>query len=39
MPSPEFAGLPVTELGVPVFSEMTAEQKAAFLGLLGLEHP
>ena len=35
-PSPEFDGLPTTNLGVPVFSEMTAEQKAAFLKLCGV---
>lgn len=35
-PSPEFAELPVTELGVPAFSRMTAEQKRRFLALLGV---
>ena len=33
MPSPEFAALPTTALGVPVFSKMTPEQKEAFLAL------
>lgn len=32
-PSPEFADLPTTELGVPVFSRMTDTQKRAFLEL------
>ena len=32
-PSPEFAELPTTELGVPVFSKMTEAQKQMFLGL------
>ena len=32
-PSPEFENLPTTELGVPVFSKMTPEQKEAFLAL------
>ncbi len=32
-PSPEFAHLPTTELGVPVFSKMTDDQKRAFLRL------
>jgi hypothetical protein len=36
-PSPEFAGLPTTELGVPVFSKMTDDQKKAFLALCGVE--
>jgi len=35
MPSPEFEDLPTTELGVPVFSKMTDEQKDYFLDLLG----
>ena len=32
-PSPEFAELPVTALGVPIFDAMTEEQKRAFLAL------
>jgi len=36
-PSPEFADLPTTELGVPVFSKMSEEQKRFFLGLCGIE--
>lgn len=36
-PSPEFADLPTTELGVPIFSAMTAEQKQRFLTLCGME--
>ena len=36
-PSPEFADLPTTELGVPVFSAMTDEQKRFFLKLCGAE--
>ena len=36
-PSPEFADLPTTELGVPVFSKMTEEQKRFFLGLCAIE--
>ena len=36
MPSPEFADLPTTELGVPVFSEMTLAQKRFFLDLLAV---
>lgn len=36
-PSPEFADLPTTELGVPVFSKMTEEQKRFFLGLCAVE--
>lgn len=36
-PSPEFAELPTTELGVPVFSRMTDAQKADFLALCALE--
>jgi len=34
-PSPELEDLPVTELGVPIFSQMTEEQKARFIRLLG----
>ena len=37
MPSPEFADLPATELGVPVFSKMTDDQKTFFLNLLAIE--
>ena len=36
-PSPEFADLPTTELGVPIFSKMTEEQKAGFLKLMAVE--
>jgi hypothetical protein len=36
-PSPEFADLPTTELGVPVFSRMTDIQKADFVALCGIE--
>lgn len=36
-PSPEFADLPTTDLGVPVFSRMTDAQKAGFLALCGIE--
>ena len=36
-PSPEFSDLPTTELGVPVFSAMTDEQKRFFLTLCGAE--
>lgn len=32
-PSPEFADLPVTALGVPIFDAMTDEQKLVFLAL------
>ena len=39
LPSPEFADLPVTELGVPVFPRMTPAQQAAFLALCGLQPP
>lgn len=35
--SPEYEGLPTTELGVPRFSLMTDEQKADFVRLCGLE--
>lgn len=37
-PSPEFADLPATELGVPVFSRMNDEQKSTFLALCGVEN-
>ena len=35
-PSPEFADLPTTELGVPIFEQMTTQQKDAFLALCGV---
>jgi hypothetical protein len=34
-PSPELAGLPVSEWGFPLVSKMTDKQKASFLKLLG----
>jgi len=37
MPSPEYKGLPVTEKLVPIFSEMTEEQKKYFLKLLAID--
>jgi len=37
-PSPEFADLPTTQLGVPMFSQMTEAQKADFLALCGVEN-
>ncbi len=36
-PSPEFAGLPTTELRVPVFSAMSKKQKRFFLKLCGVD--
>lgn len=36
-PSPEFEDLPTTELGVPIFSKMTDEQKTRFLKLLAVD--
>ena len=36
-PSPEFEGLPTTDLGVPAFSDMSEEQKRFFLNLLAIE--
>jgi len=36
MPSPEYESLPTTELGVPVFSKMSEEQKQSFLKLLAI---
>ena len=36
-PSPEFADLPATELGVPDFSRMTLAQKDAFIDLCSIE--
>ena len=35
-PSPEFADLPTTALGVPIFEQMTTQQKDAFLALCGV---
>ena len=35
-PSPEFADLPTTALGVPVFEQMTEQQKTTFLALCGV---
>ena len=35
-PSPEFADLPTTALGVPVFERMTEQQKKTFVGLCGV---
>ena len=37
MPSPEFADLPTTALGVPIFSAMTEAQKRRFLKLCGVD--
>ena len=37
MDSPEFADLPVTDLRVPIFGEMTEQQKADFVKLCGIE--
>ena len=36
-PSPEYADLPTTELGVPVFERMTEQQKRTFLALCGVD--
>lgn len=36
-PSPEFADFPTTELGVPLFGEMSTAQKNDFLALLHVE--
>ena len=36
-PSPEFAGLPTADMGVPDFEAMTEDQKQRFLGLLAVE--
>ena len=36
-PSPEFADLPTTELGVPVFTDMSETQKRFFLDLLAVK--
>ena len=38
-PSPEFADLPTTGLGVPIFAEMTEAQKRTFLALCAVEVP
>ncbi|XOV85456.1 MAG: hypothetical protein ACFHXK_10130 [bacterium] len=35
-PSPEFADLPTTDMGVPLFSSMTEDQKRFFLELCGV---
>ncbi len=37
IPSPEFADVPTTDLGVPVLSRMTDVQKADFVALCGIE--
>lgn len=37
MPSPEFADLPKTEMGVPAFAEMSEDQKKYFMGLLAVK--
>lgn len=37
MPSPEYEDLPTTELGVPIFSKMTEDQKKFFIKLLGIK--
>ncbi|MEE2914781.1 MAG: hypothetical protein VX745_08970 [Pseudomonadota bacterium] len=37
MDSPEFADLPVTELRVPAFDQMTDQQKIDFVRLCGIE--
>ena len=36
-PSPEFADLPTTEMGVPAFGEMSEDQKKFFMELLAVE--
>ena len=36
IPSIEFEHIPTTELGVPLFSRMSEEQKAGFIRLCGL---
>lgn len=36
-PSPEFEGLPVTDLLVPIFDQMTEQQKEDFVALCGVE--
>ena len=35
-PSPEFADFPTTDLGVPIFTDMTDEQKQTFLQMLAV---
>ena len=35
--SPEFADLPLTDTKVPLFSEMSEQQKESFLSLCGVE--
>lgn len=37
MPSPEYQGLPVTALRVPIFADMTDRQKRDFVSLCGIE--
>jgi hypothetical protein len=37
-PSPEFADLPTTDLGVPVFSRMSDVQKSGFVAQCGIKH-
>ena len=37
IPSPEFEGVPTTEMGVPDFDAMSEEQKRRFLQLLAVE--
>ena len=37
IPSPEFADFPVTEMLVPIFDEMTEQQKKDFLKLLAID--
>ena len=36
-PSPEFADFPTTELGVPIFADMSEEQKQKFLKMLAVQ--
>ena len=36
-PSPEFVGLPTTDMGVPDFSSMSDKQRSEFLKLCGLQ--
>jgi len=36
-PSPEFSDLPSTDLGVPIFEEMTPEQRKVFVALCGVK--
>lgn len=37
-PSPEFSDLPVTDLGVPIFSKMSDDQQQQFLTLCAIDH-